>query len=346
MKRASKALEIKRRAPSQRPSEAGPTEATDLPLVGRTAAMQNLYRLVARVMNTPMPVLLTGESGTGKSLIARAVHDFSDRRSLPFVVATAADLQGMEGPATVLARAKGGSLLFDEVSDLDDAAQGRIVRMLDALGDTAPRIMATSQSDLTELMQQGQFREDLFYRLGGVTISVPALRSRVEDIPLLAEHFLARASRDGGPMRRLTGRGLELVRTYSWPGNVRQLENAVRRLVFTGTEEDISLSEVEMVLGNQPAIEPLKAGAEGDKLSGSVATHLRRYFDLHGGELPPPGLYNRILREVEGPLIEIALDATAGNQAKCADLLGINRNTLRKKITELDIRVTRRRKLM
>ena len=101
-----------------------------------------------------------------------------------------------------------------------------------------------------------------------------------------------------------------------------------------------------MVLGNQPAIEPLRSGGEGEKLSASVGKHLRRYFDLHGGVLPPPGLYNLILKEVEGPLIEIALDATGGNQAKCADLLGINRNTLRKKITDLDIRVTRRRKLM
>ena len=139
---------------------------------------------------------------------------------------------------------------------------------------------------------------------------------------------------------------LDLIRAYSWPGNVRQLENAIRRLVFTATGEDISRAEVEGVLGNQPAMDPTNTRAEGDKLSASVAKHLRRYFDLHGGELPPPGLYPRILREVEGPLIEIALDATAGNQAKCADLLGINRNTLRKKITELDLRVTRRRKLM
>jgi two-component system, NtrC family, nitrogen regulation response regulator GlnG len=116
--------------------------------------------------------------------------------------------------------------------------------------------------------------------------------------------------------------------------------------VVTSAEEEITRAEVEQVLGNQPAMEPLKVGGEGEKLMASVAKHLRRYFDLHGGMLPPPGLYNRILREVETPLIEIALDATAGNQAKCADLLGINRNTLRKKITDLDIRVTRRRKLM
>jgi len=347
MKRAARALEVKRRAPVTRAPDVNATEqGGDLPLVGRTPVMQGLYRLVARVMNTQLPVLITGESGTGKSLIARAVHDFSDRRSLPFVVVSAGDLEGMDGPSTVLSRAKGGSILFDEVSDLSEAAQGRIVRMLDSLGDNAPRIMATSQSDLMLRMEDGLFREDLFYRLGGVTVDVPSLRERVDDIPLLAEHFLARSERDGAPLRRFGESALDLVRAYSWPGNVRQLENAVRRLVFTAAEEEISRAEVEMVLGNQPAIEPLRSGGEGEKLSASVGKHLRRYFDLHGGVLPPPGLYNRILKEVEGPLIEIALDATGGNQAKCADLLGINRNTLRKKITDLDIRVTRRRKLM
>jgi two-component system, NtrC family, nitrogen regulation response regulator GlnG len=344
MKRAARALEVKRRAPSPKVEIEG--RGGDLPLVGRTPSMQALYRLVARVMNTSLPVLITGESGTGKSLIARAIHDFSDRRTLPFVIVSAADLQGVEGPSTVLARAKGGSILLDEVGDLNDDSQARIVRMLDTLGENAPRIMSTSQSDLMVRIENDQFREDLFYRLGGVSIAVPSLRERVDDIPLLAEHFLARAERDGFSLRRFSPAALDLVRTYSWPGNVRQLENAIRRLVVTSAEEEITKIEVESVLGNQPAMEPLRGGGDGEKLMASVAKHLRRYFDLHGGVLPPPGLYNRILREVETPLIEIALDATGGNQAKCADLLGINRNTLRKKITDLDIRVTRRRKLM
>ena len=344
MKRAARALEVKRRAPSPRSESAD--RAGDLPLVGRTAGMQELYRLVARVMNTPLPVLITGESGTGKSLIARAIHDLSDRRSLPFVVVSLADLQGADGPSTVLAKAKGGSILFDEVGDLNDDAQGRIVRMMDTLGENAPRIMATSQVDLMTQMENGDFRQDLFYRLSGVTVSVPALRERVDDIALLAEHFLGRSERDGLPLRRLSNGALDIARAYSWPGNVRQLENAMRRLVVTASEEEITKAEMESILHNQPAMEPLRGGGDGEKLSASVNKHLRRYFDLHGGVLPPPGLYQRILREVETPLIEIALDATGGNQAKCADLLGINRNTLRKKITELDIRVTRRRKLM
>ncbi len=344
MKRTARALEVKRRVPSPRPEN--DDRAGDLPLVGRTAAMQELYRLVARVMNTQLPVLITGESGTGKSLIARAIHDLSDRRSLPFVVVSPSDLDGMDGPSTVLSKAKSGSLLFDEVGDLDDEAQAKIVRMLDTLGENAPRIMATSQIDLMNRMESGEFREDLFYRLSGVTITVPSLRERVDDIGLLSEHFLLRSEREGVPPRHLSQSALDLARAYSWPGNVRQLENAMRRLVVTAAEEEITRSEMEAVLNNQPAIEPLRSGDAGDKLSSSVAKHLRRYFALHGGVLPPPGLYQRILREVETPLIEIALDATGGNQAKCADLLGINRNTLRKKITELDIRVTRRRKLM
>ncbi len=345
MKRASRALEVKRRAPTVR-TETEDEGGDDLPLVGRTPAMQELYRLIARVMNADLPVLVTGESGTGKSLIARAIHDLSDRRTLPFVVATASDLAQMEGPAALISRARNGTLLFDEVGDLEPDAQARIVRMLDSFTDNAPRVMATSQADLARALDEGRVRQDLFYRLGGVTLTVPALRERVEDIPLLAEHFFARAERDGLPLRRFSDDALDLVRAYSWPGNVRQLENTVRRLAITGGEEVISRSEVELVLGNQPAIEPLTGGGDREKLSASIAKHLRRYFDLHGAQLPPPGLYQRILREMELPLIEIALDATGGNQAKCADLLGINRNTLRKKITDLDIRVTRRRKLM
>lgn len=346
MKRSARALEQKRRAPKlpvQPVREAG----DDLPLVGRTPAMQALYRLVARVMNTELAVLITGESGTGKSLIARAIHDFSDRRTLPFIVAQSGDLAGVDGPSALLSRARGGSLVFDEVADYDADAQARIVRMLDMMGDKAPRIMATSQSDLSARMEAGQFRQDLYYRLSGVTLHVPALRERVDDIPLLAEHFLARGERDLGATRRLSAEARDLVRAYSWPGNVRQLENTLRRLLVTSSEAEIARAEVEMALGSQPLPEPMRGGAvEGEKLTASVARHLKRYFDLHGGQLPPPGVYQRVLREVELPLIEIALDATAGNQARCADLLGINRNTLRKKITDLDIRVTRRRKLM
>ena len=347
MKRTARALDTNRRvrpgADAEKPIDDKPE---DLPLVGRTQAMQALYRLVARVMNTDMPVLLTGESGTGKSLIARAIHDFSDRRTLPFVTVTAADLRDIEGPARVLARVKGGSLLIDGIGDVEPEIQARIVRMIDAPGEHVPRFMASGLTDLSDELAHGKVRQDLYYRMSGAIIQVPALRERVDDIPLLMRHFLNRGEQEGGPQRRLSEDGEELLRAYNWPGNVRQLENAIRRLMLSSQAEEITRTEIEAVLGNQPGTAPVLTGSDTERLSDSVARHLKRYFDLHGNMLPPPGLYGRILRELELPLIEIALEATGGNQAKCADLLGINRNTLRKKITDLDIQVTRRRKLM
>ena len=345
MKRTARALEARGKRTATAAPEADRPE--DLPLIGRTPAMQTLYRVVARVMHSDLPVMICGESGTGKSLIAKALHDFSDRRTLPLVTVTAEDLSDLDGPSKVLARVKGGTLVLDEVSDLPREAQGRLVRMLDAPGDHVPRFIATSRVPPAQAMEDGTLREDLYYRMSGAVIDVPCLRERIEDIALLAAHFLARDEREGQPARHLSEGAVELMRAYSWPGNVRQLENAVRRIGLTAQTPEITRAEVETVLGNQPRAEPvMREGRRAESLSASVAGHLQRYFDLHGADLPPPGLYGRILREVETPLIEIALDATAGNQMKCADLLGINRNTLRKKITDLDINVTRRRKLM
>jgi two-component system nitrogen regulation response regulator GlnG len=308
--------------------------------------MQAIYRLVARVMNTELAILVLGESGTGKSLIARAVHDLSDRRNLPFVAAGMAELADADQAQRIIARAGAGTLLIEEAGDLDPATQSRLVRLLDALPqEGAPRIIATSQTDLARRTDEGAFRRDLFYRLSGVQLTMPPLRERIDDIPLLADHFLARAVQAGLAPRRLSDEAMALLRAYSWPGNVRQLENALRRLAVTATEPEISAAEVRALIGSEPS-RAATGQTDGERLSDAIARHLKRYFDLHGGELPPPGLYQRILREMETPLIEIALDATGGNQAKCAELLGINRNTLRKKITDLDIEVTRRRKLM
>ncbi|WP_138923329.1 response regulator [Sulfitobacter sp. BSw21498] len=347
MKRTARALE--RSGPTRRPAQTSSDtdgDRDDLPLVGRTPVMQALYRVVARVMNTDLPVLIWGESGTGKSLIGKAIHDFSDRRNLPFVTVTSADLQDIEGPMRALARVRGGTLLIDEIGDFPEELQARIARMMDSPGEHAPRFLATSQSDMAAAMKAGTLRRDLYYRLSGATLHVPALRDRVDDIALLAAHFLERSETGNSAPRALSEGAEKVFANYQWPGNVRQLEHAMRQLALTSRAPEITQSEAEQVLGAQPDPEPLRAQANTEKLGASVERHLQRYFDQHGSMLPPPGLYARILREIEAPLIEIALAATAGNQAKCADLLGINRNTLRKKITDLDIEVTRGRKMM
>ncbi|SFD75047.1 two-component system, NtrC family, nitrogen regulation response regulator GlnG [Sulfitobacter brevis] len=347
MKRTARALDRRTTAPRSKPVEAGgDPDRDDLPLVGRTAVMQALYRVVARLMNTDLPVLIWGESGTGKSLIGRAIHDFSDRRSLPFVTATGADLADIEGPARVLARVRGGTLLIDEIADIPLELQARIARMMDAPGDHNPRFLATSQSDLAAAMKSGTLRRDLYYRLSGATLHVPALRDRIDDIELLATHFLGRGEQSQSAPRSLSEGAAKIFANYPWPGNVRQLEHAMLQLALTSRASEISQVEAEQVLGGQPDPEPVHAQANTERLGAAVERHLRRYFDQHGSMLPPPGLYGRILREIEAPMIEIALSATAGNQAKCADLLGINRNTLRKKITDLEIEVTRGRKMM
>lgn len=352
LKRAGAAMKNRKLvAASAAPAKPSPAPRGDMlsmdsmPLVGRTPVMQDLYRLIARVINSAMPVLVIGESGTGKSLIARTLHDLSDRRTQPLVIATAEDLQTFDGAQTLMARVRGGTLLFDELTSFGTDAQLRATRLLDALPEDGPRVMATAQGNLTRALAEGTLREDLYYRLGGVMLNVPALRERIDDLEPLAQHFLSQAADEGASLRHLSPEAMEVVRIYSWPGNVRQLQNTLRRLSLTSTDPVISRTEIEAALQSQPSTVTVGKRFADENLAESVARHLRRYFDLHGQDLPPPGLYSRILREMETPLIEIALDATGGNQARCADLLGINRNTLRKKIIELDIPVSRRRKL-
>ena len=344
LKCVSAGLSLKRRVPSAGDTVGG--NVNDLPLVGQTTAMQTLYRSVAKVMNTDIPVLITGESGTGKTLIAHVIHDFSDRRTGPLITVGAHELESNDDAQSLINRSRNGTLLLDEVCDVSSDGQANLVRMLDGLGEDAPRILATSQANLTVAMDQGAFRQDLYYRLAGLNIPVPPLQDRMEDIQLLANHFLHRFEADGLPQVKLSDQAIDALRSYQWPGNVRQLENVLRQLALSAAHDVISLPETDAALAVQPKGAASNSPDNGEKLSASVHRHLQRYFDLHGDALPPQGLYQRILREFEEPMISIALDATQGNQAKCADLLGINRNTLRKKITDLDIRVTRRRKLM
>jgi two-component system, NtrC family, nitrogen regulation response regulator GlnG len=342
-----------------------------LPLIGRSPAMQEIYRAIARLMGTDLTVMITGESGTGKELVARALHDFGKRRSRPFVAINMAaipreliesELFGHERGAFTGAtargigrfeQAKGGTLFLDEIGDMPPEAQTRLLRVLQegeytAVGGRAPirvdvRIIAATHRDLPQLIRQGLFREDLFYRLNVAPIRLPPLRERASDIPALVRHFAVLAAREGLPLKTIDEAAMERLCRYRWPGNVRELENLVRRLAALYSQETIGLEVVDAELADTtPAAAAAAApAAGGEGLAAAVERHITDYFAAHRGTLPAAGLYDRVLREIERPLIVATLGATRGNQIRAAHLLGLNRNTLRKKIRELDIAVVR-----
>jgi two-component system nitrogen regulation response regulator GlnG len=350
------------------PSADGATIEEQLPLIGRSPAMQDVYRILARMMSTDLTVMIVGESGTGKELVARALHEFGQRRNGPFVAINMAaiprelvesELFGHERGAFTGAtargigrfeQAQGGTLFLDEIGDMPLDAQTRLLRVLQEGEYTTVggrralkadvRIVAATHRDLNRLVHQGGFREDLFYRLNVVPIRLPPLRERREDIPELTRHFLARAAAEGLRYKVITKAGMDRLQRHDWPGNVRELENTVRRLAALYSEDEIGEAVMARELDTPLARVEAPAG-EAETLSASVERHLNRYFTAHAGDLPPAGLYARVLREVERPLITRALSATRGNQIKAAELLGLNRNTLRKKIRELDIEVVR-----
>ncbi len=364
---------VVRRALAEPKSGAAPTAdgaAVDeqLPLIGRSPAMQDVYRILARLMSTDLTVMIAGESGTGKELVARALHDYGRRRNGPFVAINMAaiprelveaELFGHERGAFTGAtsrgvgrfeQAQGGTLFLDEIGDMPLDAQTRLLRVLQEGEYTTVggrralkadvRIVAATHRDLDQLVHQGGFREDLFYRLNVVPIRLPPLRERREDIPELARHFLARAAAEGLGYKVITRAAMDRLQHHGWPGNVRELENTTRRLVALYAEDEIDETVIEREL-DQPLTAAAADRSEAETLSASIERHLNRYFTAHGGDLPPTGLYARILREVERPLISRVLSATRGNQIKAAELLGVNRNTLRKKIRDLDIEVVR-----
>jgi two-component system nitrogen regulation response regulator GlnG len=342
--------------------------AEKLPLIGRSGAMQDIYRTVARLMSTDLTVMISGESGTGKELVARALHDYGKRRSGAFVAVNMAaiprdlieaELFGHEKGAFTGATSAGvgrfhqaqkGTLFLDEIGDMPLDAQTRLLRVLQegeftTVGGKTPistdvRIVAATHRDLQGLIRKGQFREDLFYRLNVVPIRLPPLRERMEDIPDLVRHFLEEAAKEGLGTKTLLKPALAALQEYRWPGNIRELENLIRRIAALYTEEIIDETVVRAELDQGRQMSSNGEDAD-DSLAGSVEKHLARYFDAHRDELPPPGLYDRVLREIEKPLISLSLLHTQGNQLQAAKLLGLNRNTLRKKIRDLQVEVVR-----
>jgi two-component system, NtrC family, nitrogen regulation response regulator GlnG len=344
-------------------------ELDAIPLVGRSPAMQEIYRLLARLMQTDLTVMISGESGTGKELVARALHDYGKRRNGPFVAVNMAaipreliesELFGHEKGAFTGANSRnagrfeqseGGTLFLDEIGDMPTEAQTRLLRVLQqgeytTVGGRTPiktdvRIIAATNKDLRILIQQGVFREDLFFRLNVVPLRIPPLRERVEDIPDLIRHFFSQAEREGLPPKQIETAAIERLKRYRWPGNVRELENLARRLAALYPQETITTAVIDNELAPTAPAPLGDDGKSEENLSAAVERHLNKYFGGFGDGLPPPGLYHRILREIEYPLLSAALAATRGNQIRAADLLGVNRNTLRKKIRDLEIQVIR-----
>jgi two-component system nitrogen regulation response regulator GlnG len=357
---------------------ASPEQARDaderLPLIGRSPAMQEIYRTVARLTTADLTVMINGESGTGKELVARALHDYGRRRGGAFVPINMAaipreliesELFGHERGAFTGAtnrnqgrfeQANGGTLFLDEIGDMPPEAQTRLLRVLQegeftTVGGRQPiranvRIIAATHRDLRSAIRQGVFREDLFYRLNVVPIRLPPLRERTEDIADLARHFLERARADGLPAKSLDQAAVEALRGYRWPGNVRELENLMRRLAALCPDDVIGMATVRAELTDAEPAMPggggvVEGGAAAEPLARAVERHIKQFLSAHRDGMAPSDIYDRVLAEVERPLIQMTLAATRGNQIKAAAMLGLNRNTLRKKIRDLEIPVVR-----
>ncbi len=356
------------------PANAPPPEARDseerLPLIGRSVAMQEIYRSIARLTTTDLTVMVNGESGTGKELVARALHDYGRRRTGPFVAINMAaipreliesELFGHERGSFTGAmnraqgrfeQAAGGTLFLDEIGDMPAEAQTRLLRVLQegeftTVGGRQPiranaRIVAATHRDLRQAIRAGQFREDLFYRLNVVPIRLPPLRERLEDIPVLARHFLDKARDSGLPGKSMDQSALDRLRQHRWPGNVRELENLMRRLAALYPQEVIGGEVIHAELAESGASAELPTtGGAPEPLAQAVERHIRSFLAAGRDGLPMRDIYDQVIAEVERPLIQMTLGATRGNQIKAAAMLGLNRNTLRKKIRDLDIPVVR-----
>ena len=340
------------------------TEAGPGSLIGRSPAMQEVYRVVARVVSNDLTVLITGESGTGKELVAKAIHDLGPRRRAPFIALNMAaiprelieaELFGHERGAFTGAQARvagkfeqasGGTLFLDEIGDMPMDAQTRLLRVLQSGEFTSVggvrtiradvRIVAATNKELPQLVQSGQFREDLFYRLNVVPIALPALRERRQDVPLLARYFLERAAEDGLPRKQLEPEAIAALEGYAWPGNVRELENLMRRLAALSRDDRIDGAAIRDTLGVTRAQPKSRGDAQIDSAVHAWLDHIAM---TEPQALDDGTLYDRLICEVERPLIEAMLIRHGRNQLRAARALGINRNTLRKRLDTLGIAI-------
>lgn len=352
----------------ERAGHGGPGPDQPLPMIGRSPAMQEVYRIIARVMNTDLTILLTGEPGTGKALTARLIHDLSRGRGLPYATI---DLAGLSGPAAeralfgsegedaggLLAGTRSGTLFLQSVDALGPGTQTRLSawlaereRMLAAHPATfrAPRVIADAGHDLATAVTEGRFRSELYWRLNVVALRLPPLRERGSDVVELARAFLARHDRYGpnGPGANGFGKkifepgALEVLGRHSWPGNVRELENLVRRLSALTRGEHISAAAVADALELRPPAPP-----EGQDPEGRFTATLTELLPgLLAGQPPVArggtvrtGLHDTLLAALERPLFRLVLARTRGNKVRAAEILGLNRNTFRTRLVALGL---------
>ncbi len=333
-------------------------------IVGRSAPMQEIYKTIGRVARTDVTALIQGESGTGKELIAKALHYHSARWSGPFIALNCSavprdllesELFGYEKGAFTGAleqrpgkfeAACGGTLFLDEIGDMPLDLQAKLLRVLQERELTRVgghevlkvdcRIVAATNQELERAISQSRFREDLFFRLNVVPIRVPPLRERREDIPELIQYFLEKVNRDmGTEITGLSPAAQQLLLKYGWPGNVRELENTLVRAAVLAPGRTLLPSDFSL------SSEAPAPGYDGLSLEDIVRLKLAEYFRRTGG-VEEHDLYAVVMERVERPLIELALERAHGNQLKASSILGINRNTLRKKITQLKIDLKRR----
>lgn len=312
-----------------------------LPLVGRSAVMQDVYRIISRVMNTDLTVLIEGESGTGKELAARAIHDLGQTRdgafhSLDLATSQPGDVSKElfgtpEAPG--YAYDPNATIYLDEVGDLSQEAQTQLVKLMRE--DGGARIIASTRQPLSSLVESGDFREDLYYRMNVVRIEMPPLRRRKEDIPELIKAFLIRAESRGLAQKQVAQAAMDLMMAYDWPGNVRELENLIFRLAALSPDATISQRDIEREL----RAETLKELSPEASLESEIETLLHRYVmaDLLKGGQEGEKIYQTVLEQVERPLIKLALSVTSGNKLRTAALLGVNRNTLRARMSVLEM---------
>ncbi len=334
-------------------------------IVGQSRAVREVYKTIGKVAANDVSILITGESGTGKELIAKAIHQNSARAKGPFVAVNCAaiprdllesELFGYRKGAFTGAEenrpghfeiANNGTLFLDEVGDLPLPLQAKLLRVLQEkevqrLGSSEAkavdvRILAATNQNLEKMVKEKKFREDLFFRLNVIPIHLPPLRERKEDIPLLCEYFLAKLGQETGiPRKTLSPEAMQMLEGYRWPGNIRELENVIKRAAILSANETLHVQDFAFFLGK--GAEDTQREIEEMGLEELIASRLQSFL-AKLGDLETTNLYETIMEMAERPLIRLILKQTGQNQIRAAKILGINRNTLRKKIRTLKIAV-------